>query len=208
MSQDISVQQLITNIDNNNLLVVQERNEYDEQEITSAVASHDVVRARECEEMSGEDDITSWMPHEGMQFPSEKEAHEFYNEYARRVGFSIRTESSKRSTSYGPVDRKYYVCYKAGKKRPYVPKYKPSCDRPVRVGCKARMSLHFKNGVWIIIHFVDEHNHELFSSPNKIRKLRSHNKEHLLQETRELMDQYKLAGCGPSKIARLLNVTG
>ncbi|GKV13908.1 hypothetical protein SLEP1_g24867 [Rubroshorea leprosula] len=109
--------------------------------------------------MSGEDDITSWMPHERMQFPSEKEAREFYNEYARRVGFSIRTESSKRSTSYGPVDRKYYVCYKAGKKRPYVPKYKPSCERPI-------------------------------------------------QETREVMDQYKLARCGPSKIARLLNVTG
>ncbi|GKV05164.1 hypothetical protein SLEP1_g17206 [Rubroshorea leprosula] len=158
--------------------------------------------------MSGEDGITSWMPHEAMQFPSEKEAREFYNEYVRRVGFSIRIESSKRSTSYGPIDRKYYVCYKASKKRPYVPKYKLSCERPIRVGCKTPMSLHFKNGVWIIIHFVDEHNHELFSSPNKIRKLRSHNKEHLLQETRELMDQYKLAGCGPSKIARVLNVTG
>jgi len=55
---------------------------------------------------------------------------------------------------------------------------------------------------------TNEHYHELFSSPHKVRKLSSHNKEYLLPETKKLIDQYKAAGCGPLKIAQLLNVTG
>lgn len=48
------------------MLVVQERNKYDEQEITSIVASLDMVEARECEEILGEYNITSQIPRERM----------------------------------------------------------------------------------------------------------------------------------------------
>ncbi|GLT39742.1 hypothetical protein SLA2020_139180 [Shorea laevis] len=182
-------QQMIEEIDpvqsTNN--VAKERNEFEGLEFTSDVAiSHDVAEGEKHGELLGK--VGEWMPYEGMQFSSEDEVRGFYNEYARRMGFSIRTESSKRTTPNGAIDRKYYGCYKASKKRNYEPKFKPLCDRPHRVGCKARMALHFKNGVWIVQNLIDDHNHELFNSPNKARKLRSHSKEHLLPKTRELMD--------------------
>ncbi|GKU98073.1 hypothetical protein SLEP1_g11125 [Rubroshorea leprosula] len=106
-----------------------ERNEFAGLELTSDVAiSLDVVKGEERGELLGK--AREWMPYEGMQFPLEDEARGFYNEYARRMGFSIRTKSSKRTTPNGPLDRKYYVCYKAGKKRNYEPIFKPLCDRP------------------------------------------------------------------------------
>ncbi|GLT37029.1 hypothetical protein SLA2020_113710 [Shorea laevis] len=82
--------------------------------------SCDMEEVRDCEEDLTKDHIGTWMPREGMQLSTEEEAHEFYNEYAKRTRFGIRTESSKRSTAYGPVDRKYFVCYKVGRKRAYL----------------------------------------------------------------------------------------
>jgi len=80
--------------------------------------------------MSSEGDNCILVPHIGMQFTLEENARGFYNEYARRMGFSIQAESSKRSTPFGPLNLKYFVCYKASKKRSYVAKFKPSCDHP------------------------------------------------------------------------------
>ncbi|GLT33421.1 hypothetical protein SLA2020_080150 [Shorea laevis] len=215
-SSPISQQISQNEINGNNCLVLQAVNDNNDNFLTvqmddlEGLEEISTSTAMEIEgpKMLGEDDIIGRMPHQGMQFPSVDEAREFYNEYAKRMGFSIRTESAKRSSLNGPVNRKYFVCYKAGKKRSYQPKKKGTCDRPDRVNCCARMSVLLKDGVWVISQFIDEHNHEMFNSPNKVKKLRSHNKEHLLPETIELMDQYKQAGCGPSRIARLLNVTG
>ncbi|GLT36114.1 hypothetical protein SLA2020_105160 [Shorea laevis] len=66
-----------------------DRNEFEGLEFTSDVdISHDVAEGEECGELLGK--AGEWMPYEGMQFPSEVEARGFYNEYARRMGFSIR----------------------------------------------------------------------------------------------------------------------
>ncbi|GLT48891.1 hypothetical protein SLA2020_412660 [Shorea laevis] len=124
-------------------MLQKKRNKFEGLEFTSDVAtSDDVVEGKEGGELLGE--AGEWMPHEGMQFPSEDEARGFYNEYAKRMGFSIQTKSSKRATPNGPLDQKYYVCYKARKKRNYEPKFKPLCDHLQQVGCKGRMALRLK----------------------------------------------------------------
>ncbi|GLT28430.1 hypothetical protein SLA2020_033650 [Shorea laevis] len=215
-SSPISQQISQDETDGNNCLVLQVVNDNNDNFLTIQMddlegleeISTSTTMEIEGRKMLGEDVIIGGMARKGMQFPSTDEAHEFYNEYAKKMGFSIRTELAKRSSPGGPVNRKYFVCHKAGKKRNYKPKKMGTCDRPDRVNWCARMSILLKEGVWIISQFIDEHNHEMFNSPNKVKKLRSCNKEHLLLETIELMDQYKQVGCGPSRIARLLNVTG
>ncbi|GLT37401.1 hypothetical protein SLA2020_117190 [Shorea laevis] len=73
--------------------------DFEELDITDAALSHDVVVAKKGRELLDEDDINSWKPHEKMQFSSREDAHGFYNEYAKRMRFSIQIESSKRSSS-------------------------------------------------------------------------------------------------------------
>ncbi|GLT63073.1 hypothetical protein SLA2020_356650 [Shorea laevis] len=89
-------QQMIEEIDpmQSTNSAAKERNEFERLEFTSDVAiSHDVAEDEERGELLGK--AGEWMPYEGMQFPSEDEARGFYNEYARRMGFSIRTKLSK-----------------------------------------------------------------------------------------------------------------
>jgi len=47
------------------------------------------MKDRKNKEMLGEGDNYILVPHVGMQFTYEEDAHGFYNEYARRMRFSI-----------------------------------------------------------------------------------------------------------------------
>ncbi|GLT32797.1 hypothetical protein SLA2020_195810 [Shorea laevis] len=131
-SSPISQQISQNEIDGNNYLVLQAINDNNDNFLTvqmdylEGLEEISTSTAMEIEgpKMLGEDDIIGGMPRKGMQFPSADEACEFCNEYAKRMGFSIRTESAKRLSPNGPVNRKYFVCYKAGKKRNYQPKKK------------------------------------------------------------------------------------
>ncbi|KAL0460102.1 UNVERIFIED_CONTAM: protein FAR1-RELATED SEQUENCE 5 [Sesamum latifolium] len=53
-------------------------------------------------------------PYEGMEFESEEAAKAFYNSYARRVGFSTRVSSSRRSRKDGAIIQRSFVCAKEG----------------------------------------------------------------------------------------------
>ena len=57
--------------------------------------------------MFGKGDDCISITHVAMQFSSKKDARGFYSEYIERMEFTIQTESSKRLTPYGPIDRKY-----------------------------------------------------------------------------------------------------
>lgn len=47
------------------------------------------MEGRENEEISSKGDNCISMPHIGIQFTLEEDAHGFYNEYAKRMGFCI-----------------------------------------------------------------------------------------------------------------------
>ena len=53
------------------------------------------------------------IPTVGMAFKSEDEAYDFYNQYARKVGFSIRKSHTKLRRD-GPLYQKHLVCSKQG----------------------------------------------------------------------------------------------
>ncbi|KAK3229820.1 hypothetical protein Dsin_001701 [Dipteronia sinensis] len=51
----------------------------------------------------------------GQEFASLKEVLDFYNDYAKEAGFSVRVNSSKKSKDNIEIVRKEYVCSKEGK---------------------------------------------------------------------------------------------
>jgi hypothetical protein len=56
------------------------------------------------------------VPKVGMAFKSEEDAYEFYNEYAGKIGFSIRKSHSKLRPDKS-VYQKHIVCSNEGGKR-------------------------------------------------------------------------------------------
>ena len=56
---------------------------------------------------------TPEMPHNGMSFATMDEAREYYNSYAKRTGFSIRTNTSCRSAITREKQKVQFVCNKA-----------------------------------------------------------------------------------------------
>ncbi|XP_076886053.1 protein FAR1-RELATED SEQUENCE 5-like [Bidens hawaiensis] len=145
-------------------------------------------------------------PYEGMEFESEEAAKGFYNSYARRVGFSTRVSSSRRSRKDGAIIQRSFVCAKEGfrnlNEKPT--KYR-EIKRPrtvTRVGCKASMSVKIQDsGKWVVSTFVKEHNHELVP-PDQVHCLRSHRQ--ISGPAKTLIDTLQAAGMGPRRIMSAL----
>lgn len=80
-------------------------------------------------------------PYEGMEFESEEAAKAFYNSYGRRVGFSTRVSSSRRSRKDGAIIQRSFVCAKEGFRNLNEKRTKDrEIKRPriiTRCGCKA-----------------------------------------------------------------------
>ncbi|RZR81777.1 hypothetical protein BHM03_00008073 [Ensete ventricosum] len=55
----------------------------------------------------------SWAPKIDMEFENDEKAYQFYNEYARRIGFDVRKAWINRKAS-GVIISRTYVCYKEG----------------------------------------------------------------------------------------------
>jgi hypothetical protein len=68
------------------------------------------------EEAEQEEEVwsTPQMPHNGMSFASLDKAKEYYNSYAKRTGFLIRTNTSYRSAKTREIQKVQFVCYKEG----------------------------------------------------------------------------------------------
>ena len=62
-----------------------------------------------------------------------------------------------------------------------------------------------KLGTWEMKKFNNIHFHDLLRSPNKKRKLRSHNKSHKDATCQKLIDKFNSCGVGPAKISRIIN---
>ncbi|GFP95389.1 protein far1-related sequence 5 [Phtheirospermum japonicum] len=145
-------------------------------------------------------------PYEGMEFESEEAAKAFYNSYARRVGFSTRVSSSRRSRKDGAIIQRSFVCAKEGFRNLNEKRTKDrEIKRPrivTRVGCKASLSVKIQDsGKWVVSGFVKEHNHELVT-PDQVHCLRSHRQ--ISGPAKTLIDTLQAAGMGPRRIMSVL----
>ncbi|GJM87719.1 hypothetical protein PR202_ga03702 [Eleusine coracana subsp. coracana] len=102
----------------------------------------------------------------GMTFESDEAAKEFYNEYARRLGFPFRVGRSRRSKGTEEVlVMKRFVCSREGMYK----KKKPSSDEATRKrermsmrdGCNAMMEVVRESDHWVVSKLEKAHNHEL-----------------------------------------------
>ena len=57
---------------------------------------------------------TPQMPHNGLSFASLDKVKEYYNSYAKRTGFSIRTNTSRRSAITREMQKVQFMCNKEG----------------------------------------------------------------------------------------------
>ncbi|CAN6443987.1 unnamed protein product [Victoria cruziana] len=108
----------------------------------------------------------------GMTFDSYKEAEQFYNTYARHVGFGTRIKCTSRSKVTNETNRVVICCNKEG--------FKPTrkittFSKPItRIGCMARMRVVKQNSSrkWVVTDLHLPHNHVCF--PHMARFYRSH----------------------------------
>ncbi|KAI4318596.1 hypothetical protein MLD38_032277 [Melastoma candidum] len=153
-----------------------------------------------------EGDLHDLEPSKGMYFESEEAAKAFYNSYARRIGFSTRVSSSRRSRRDGAIIQRMFVCAMEGFRNS---NEKRTRDREIkrprkltRTGCRASITVKMKEaGKWVVCGFVREHNHELLP-PDRVHILRSHRQ--ISGPAKTLIDTLQAAGMGPRKIMSAL----
>ncbi|BFG28662.1 hypothetical protein CerSpe_149360 [Prunus speciosa] len=87
-------------------------------------------------------------PKAGLTFKSLDETYEFYNDYAKDAGFSVRISKEKKKEETGEVVWKRYVCFKEGETDETWRKKKDSestqIERErgnVRENCKAKLTV-------------------------------------------------------------------
>nr|XP_023918680.1 protein FAR1-RELATED SEQUENCE 5-like [Quercus suber] len=100
----------------------------------------------------------------GMKFEADEIAYDFYNEYGRKVGFSIRKEYVNKCKKTGVVTSRRFVCVKEGVRG------KDKRDQNVknpraetRCGCEAHLVivLNRDSKKYVVSEFIAEHNHYL-----------------------------------------------
>ncbi|KAF6149427.1 hypothetical protein GIB67_016965 [Kingdonia uniflora] len=117
------------------------------------------------------------IPYIGQRFITQDAAYEFYSEFAKHCGFSIRRHRTEGKDGVGKgLTRRYFVCHRAGN----TPVKSSSESKPQRnrkssrCGCQAylRISKTVDLGVleWRVTGFANHHNHELLE-PNQVRFL-------------------------------------
>ncbi|KAK8919006.1 Protein FAR1-RELATED SEQUENCE 5 [Platanthera zijinensis] len=149
-------------------------------------------------------------PYVGQIFNDLDAIYNFYNAYARKLGFGVRKNSSTISKVSGKRIWKNYVCDKAGVKfcRPIDSSEEIKRLRETRSCCLAKLDVRkFDDDKWIVTNFIKEHNHEL-DTPRRTLKHRSHHISHKNAIAKSLMKQLHGSGIGPSIIAKTLNATG
>ncbi|XP_041014609.1 protein FAR1-RELATED SEQUENCE 11 [Juglans microcarpa x Juglans regia] len=117
------------------------------------------------------------IPFIGQRFATHDAAYEFYSEFAKRCGFSIRRHRTEGKDGIGKgLTRRYFVCHRAGNTPIKTSsESKPQRNRKSsRCGCQAylRISKTTELGApeWRVTGFANHHNHELLE-PNQVRFL-------------------------------------
>ena len=150
------------------------------------------------------------VPYIGQRFPTHDAAYEFYSEFAKRCGFSIRRHRTEGKDGVGKgLTRRYFVCHRAGNTPVKVAnENKPQRNRKSsRCGCQAymRISKTTELGLseWRVTGFVKHHNHELLE-PNQVRFLPAYRTISDRDKTRIFM--YAKTGISVQQMMRLLEL--
>lgn len=125
-------------------------------------------------------------PYVGMEFDSEDSAKSFYDEYARRLGFSSKASQSSRPQSDGAIITRDFVCGREGLKR----RHADNCDAMLRIELKGQDK-------WFVTKFIKEHSHSLVS-PSKVHYLRP--RRHFAGASKTMAETYQGVGIVPSGV--------
>lgn len=147
-------------------------------------------------------------PYVGQIFKSDEEAFEYYSNFARKNGFSIRKARSTESQNLG-VYRRDFVCYRSGFNQP---RKKANVEHPrdrksVRCGCDAKLYLtkEIVDGAtqWYVSQFSNVHNHELLED-DQVRLLPAYRKIQEADQERILL--LTKAGFPVNRIVKVLEL--
>lgn len=150
----------------------------------------------------------SFTPYVGQIFNTDEEAFEYYSNFARKNGFSIRKARSTESQNLG-IYRRDFVCYRSGFNQP---RKKANVEHPrdrksVRCGCDAKLYLtkEFVDGrtQWYISQFSNVHNHELLED-DQVRLLPAYRKIQEADQERILL--LSKAGFPVNRILKVLEL--
>lgn len=150
------------------------------------------------------------VPYIGQRFSTHDAAYEFYSEFAKRCGFSIRRHRTEGKDGVGKgLMRRYFVCHRAGNTPvKSLNENKPQRNRKSsRCGCQAymRISKSMELGApdWRVTGFVNHHNHELLE-PNQVRFLPAYRTISDSDRSRILM--FAKAGISVQQMMRLMEL--
>ncbi|TVU04122.1 hypothetical protein EJB05_50309, partial [Eragrostis curvula] len=149
-----------------------------------------------------EDFSTAQEPYVGHLFDSKQEARHMYNAYAMRKGFSVRTNTSRRSTVTTELRKQQFVCNKEsfGRKPKTIQQQINDIDVAIAqqnseeeanlpniiigkkrkrekmkyTNCQAMMVITFNGARWEVTQFISDHNHALVNKLSLAKFLRSH----------------------------------
>lgn len=147
-------------------------------------------------------------PYVGQIFRSDDDAFEYYSNFARKNGFSIRKARSTESQNLG-IYRRDFVCYRSGFNQP---RKKANVEHPrerksVRCGCDAKLYLtkEIVDGVtqWYVSQFSNVHNHELLED-DQVRLLPAYRK--IQEEDQERILLLSKAGFPVNRIVKVLEI--
>ena len=104
------------------------------------------------------------IPFKGMEFEAKEIAYDFYNEYGRKTGFSIKKEFVNKFKKTGVVTSMRFVCVMEGVRDK--DKRDQNIKNPwaeTRCGCKACLVivLDRDSKKYMVNKFIAEHNHYL-----------------------------------------------
>ncbi|KAM0907324.1 hypothetical protein ACQ4PT_016197 [Festuca glaucescens] len=138
------------------------------------------------DDSGGEEEVQSTPGLTPMQkpFPEQlfntwEEARQYYNRYAKHVGFSIKSSTSRNSTKDKQRDKCLFVCNKSGKNvdisKQEVPPVR-QCNRSItkKTDCRARLRVKRRGQKWHVTMFIEDHNHPCLRKFSLKRFLRSH----------------------------------
>ncbi|CAK9153875.1 unnamed protein product [Ilex paraguariensis] len=151
------------------------------------------------------------IPYIGQRFITHDAAYQFYTEYAKRCGFSIRRHRTEGKDGVGKgLTRRYFVCHRAGNTpMKTLNENKPQRNRKSsRCGCQAYMRIS-KTGdelggqEWRVTGFANHHNHELLE-PNQVRFLPAYRTISDTDKSRILM--FAKTGISVQQMMRLMEL--
>uniref|UniRef100_A0A5B7BGJ9 Protein FAR1-RELATED SEQUENCE n=1 Tax=Davidia involucrata TaxID=16924 RepID=A0A5B7BGJ9_DAVIN len=150
------------------------------------------------------------IPYIGQRFATHDTAYEFYSEFAKRCGFSIRRHRTEGKDGVGKgLTRRYFVCHRAGNTPIKTSnENKPQRNRKSsRCGCQAylRISKTTELGApeWRVTGFANHHNHELLE-PNQVRFLPAYRTISDTDKSRILM--FAKTGISVQQMMRLMEL--